>query len=305
MHALCAKCHSTYTGVSEVKVLHRTGRVPSSVASVVARLAQDRPAVVTVDDLAVYVNETNTDRGVESVLRELVASNWLVPSGRRGVWAFIAPGEEEVIDPYVELRAWATKKGVVFALAGESAAWHLGLLARRSTGPVSIWIPEHTVLPKAMRDDFSTVTLGWGAEMVRRVGPRRAWLRERGLDLTRWSSGLPAFGPEALLVQLAVRPTSFHPWGDLAVNLRQLASACDHSTLLGLLGGQSTPAHQRAAYLLDIGQQPEVAAVVLSARPTQLLSRLTLGDGAEGAWSKKYRITDRLVVPFLARFGKA
>ena len=291
--------------VREVRVLDRTGRVPSSVASVVARLAQDRPAVLTVDDLAVIIDETDTGRAVESVLRELVASNWLVPSGRRGVWAFVAPGEAEIIDPYIDLRAWATKTGVVFALAGEAAAWHLGLLARRATGPISIWIPEHTALPKAMRDDFSTVTLGWGAEMVGRLAPRRGWLRERGLDLTRWSSGLPAFGPEALVVQLAVRPTSFRPWGDLAVNLGQLAIACDRSTLLGLLDGQSTPAHQRAAYLLDIGKQPEAAAVVLAARPTQPLSRLTLGDGTEGVWSKTYRITDRLVAPFLEQFGKA
>ena len=156
-----------------------------------------------------------------------------------------------------------------------------------------------------MRDDFSTVTLGWGAEMAGRLGPRRRWLRERGLDLMRWSSGLPGFGPEALVVQLAVRPTSFRPWGDLAVNLGQLASACDRSTLLGLLEGQSTPAHQRAAYLLDIGKQPEAAAVILAARPTPALSRLTLGDGTEGVWSKTYRITDRLVAPFLAQFGKA
>lgn len=40
-------------------------------------------------------------------------------------------------------------------------------------GPISIWILENTVIPRAMRDDFSTVTLGWAAEMVGRVGPRR------------------------------------------------------------------------------------------------------------------------------------
>jgi hypothetical protein len=286
-------------------VLNRSGRVPSSVASVVARLAQDRPAVVTRDDLAGYVMETGTGRAVESVLRELVASGWLGPSGRRGVWAFVALGEDEVIDPYIELRAWATQKGVVFALAGESAAWHLGLVARRSAEPISVWIPEHTVLPKAMRERFKTITLGWGPEMSDRVGPRREWMIVRRLDLTRWASGVPAFGPEALLVQLAARPTSFRPWGDLAVNLGELASACDRSTLLGLLEGQSTPAHQRAAYLLDIGQQVELASVVLAARPTPSLSRLTLGDRGEGVWSKTYRITDRLVAPFLALYGKA
>ena len=76
--------------------------------------------------------------------------------------------------------------------------------------------------------------------------------------------------------------------------------------LLGLLEGQSTPAHQRAAYLLELGGRADLAAEVLAARPSVALSRLTLGDAtSRGVWSKTYRITDRLVAPFLAEFGKA
>ena len=148
-----------------------------------------------------------------------MAAGWLISAGRRGVRAFVAPGENEVTDPYVSLRAWAATPGVVFALAGESAAWHLGLLARRSAGPISIWIPEGSAIPNALRGEVHFVRLGWGPEMVGRVGPCRQWLRGRVLDLTRWSAWLPAFGPEALLVQLGVRPTSFAAWGDFAVNI--------------------------------------------------------------------------------------
>jgi hypothetical protein len=289
-----------------LETIERSGRVPASVAAVVDRLAQERPAVVTLADVDRYVADTGTTRSSRTVLRELVNAGWLTTSGRRGVWAFIPPGEDEVTDPYVSLRAWAATPGVVFALAGESAAWHLGLLARRASGPTSIWIPQGRAIPNALRDGVRLVRLDWGPEMAGRVGPRREWLRGRGLDLTRWSAGLPAFGPEALLVQLGVRPTSFVAWGDLAVNIGRLADACDPSTLLGLFEGQSTPAHQRAAYLLDIGGRAELASEVLGARPTASLSRLTLGDASSGGvWSKTYRITDRLVAPFLAEFGKA
>ena len=289
-----------------METTERSGRVPASVAAVVDRLAQERPAVVTLADVERYIADTGTARPSRTVLRELVAAGWLTSSGRRGVWAFVPPGEDEVTDPYVSLRAWAATSGVVFALAGESAGWHLGLLARRSADPTSIWIPEGSTIPNSLRAEVRVVRLGWGSEMAGRVGPRRQWLRSRGLDLTRWSAGLPAFGPEALLVQLAVRPTSFVAWGEIAVNIGRLGEACDRPMLLGLLEGQSTPAHQRAAYLLELGGRAVLAAEVLAARPTSSLARLTIGDANNaGVWSKTYRITDRLVAPFLAEFGKA
>ena len=53
------------------------------------------------------------------------------PLRLRGVWAYLPPGEAEVIDPYIDLRAWRVRNpNATFALAGEAAAWHLGYLAR-------------------------------------------------------------------------------------------------------------------------------------------------------------------------------
>ena len=53
------------------------------------------------------------------------------------------------------------------------------------------------------------VRLRWPAEAMRRLVPTGRLLRAKGLDVTGWASGLRAFGPEALLVQLAARPASF------------------------------------------------------------------------------------------------
>ncbi len=281
-------------------------RIPRSVALIVARLTQDQPTTVTREQLGEYVEETGSNRDLESVLRELVTLGWLTSTPRYGVWAFIVPGEVESNDPYLNLRAWqASDPNVVFALAGESVAWHLGFIARKFNGPTSIWIPTGTIVPRGLRQRVATVTLGWGADKASSLAPERSWLIQRKLDLTRWANGLPAFGPEALLVQLGSRPKSFHPWADLAPNLEALATSCNLAKLLGLLEGHKTTAYQRVAYLLTIGGQRANGDRVLASRPTRPLSHVVLGDGNDSSFSSAFRITDRLVAPFLAQFGKA
>jgi len=281
-------------------------RIPGSVAAIVARLTQDQPTTLTREQLDEYLTEVGSQRVLESVLRELVALGWLISTPRYGVWAFIAPGEVESSDPYLGLRAWqASDPHAVFALAGEAVAWHLGLIARRYNGPLALWIPKGTIVPRGLRPDVAIVTLGWNADQASKVGPDRAWLIHRKLDLTRWSNGIPAFGPEALLVQLGVRPTSFHPWADLAPNLGVLATSCSLPKLLDLLQGQKTTAYQRVAYFLSLGGQAPNADEVLAARPTRPLSHVVLGNGNESTFSAAHRITDRLIAPFLAQFGKA
>ena len=281
-------------------------RIPGAVAPIVARLTQDQPTTLTRDQLGEYLAETGSRRELESVIRELVALGWLTATPRHGVWAFIVPGEVESNDPYLGLRAWqASDPDAVFALAGEAAAWHLGFIARQYNGPLAVWIPKGTIVPRGLRRHVATVTLGWNADKAPRVGPERAWLLQRKLDITRWSNGIPAFGPEALLIQLGVRPSSFHPWGDIAPNLDALATSCSLTKLLDLVQGQKTTAYQRVAYFLAIAGQSANGDQVLEARPTRTLSHVVLGDGKDSTFSAAHRITDRLVAPFLAQFGKA
>lgn len=202
-------------------------RVPRWAALLIARLTQDRPAVLTRANLHDYLVEIGADRGVDSVIRDLVRLQWLRASRRKGVWSFMPPGETLVGDSYVDLRAWAAHDQATFALAGEAAAWHLGYLDRRYEGRIAIWVPEGVVPPFGIRNRVSVVRLGWDREMAERVQPSRVLLRRRRLDLTDWASRLPAFGPEALLVQLAVRPSSFWPWMDLVAHLQQFTIDCD------------------------------------------------------------------------------
>jgi len=281
-------------------------RIPRWAAALLARLARDRPTVLTRDDIADYLTEIDSTRDAERTVNDLVRLGWLSASRRKGVWTYLPPGEDEIIDPYVDLRAWAARDpSATFALAGEAAAWHLGYLDRRFTGPIAVWIPEGMRPPFGLRQVVSVIRLKWPETMRSQIGPNRSILRKRGLDLTRWADGLPGFGPDALLVQLSSRPTSFAPWADLAAHLGELADDCDTEQLVKLLENQSSSAWQRAAYLLDLGGSATAADDLLRERPQTPLSHVTIGIGREGTRSKKFGITDRLVAPLVESAGKA
>lgn len=281
-------------------------RIPRWAAMLLARLAQDRPSVITRDDIADYLAEIDSAREADKTVSDLVRLGWLSASRRKGVWTYLPPGEDEIIDPYVDLRAWvAGDPDATFALAGEAAAWHLGYLDRRFTGPIAVWLPEGARPPFGLREIVSVIRLGWAEEMRTQIGPTRALLRKRRLDLTRWADGLAAFGPDALLVQLSSRPTSFTPWADIAAHLSDLAGDCQAEELVRLLEGQSSSTWQRAAYLLHLGGNVNSADQVLRERPSKRLSHVTIGKGEVGARSKKFGITDRLVAPHISAAGKA
>lgn len=95
----------------------------------------------------------------------------------------------------------------------------------------------------------SVLTIYFGLELR----PSTRFLARRHLDIVSWASGLPAFGPEALLVQLGARPASFGPWVDFVAHLEQLVDDCDDDKLAVLLAAQTVSTWQRAAYLLHSG----------------------------------------------------
>jgi AbiEi antitoxin C-terminal domain len=281
-------------------------RIPTWAAPLVARLAQDRPSVLTRADMGGYLDEIGAVREVDATIQALVRLGWLVSSHLHGVWLFAPPGESVSGDPYLDLRAWSAKDPeVAFALAGEAAAWHLGYLQRRHEGPTALWLAEGIRPPYGIRPFVSVIRLGWGRDAAKKIGPRRDLLRRRRLDLTSWSTGLPAFGPEALLVQLAARPASFRPWADLAAQLGDLVADCETTQVIGLLENQSGSAWQRAAYILDVGGAVESASEVFQRRPQSRRAHVMLGNGRGGAHSAEFGVTDHLLAPLLAQVGKA
>jgi AbiEi antitoxin C-terminal domain len=284
----------------------KTQRVPRWAAPLVARLTQDLPAILTRRDIAAYLTELGMRREPETTVRDLVRLGWLRGTSSQGVWEFLPLGETVSVDPYLSLRAWrADEPGAVFALAGEAAAWHLGYLDRRYGGPVRLWLPEGERPPFGARSHVAVVRLGWAAGVASNVAPDRKLLRRKRLDLTRWATGLPAFGPEALLAQISIRPASFKPWTDLAAHIVDLAGDCEVDRVVNLLEGQRPTAWQRAAYLLDIGGAHDSANSVIERRGPASLSHVTLGSGPEGDHSARFNLTDRVVAPWQRLGGKA
>ncbi|MBI4613875.1 MAG: hypothetical protein HY720_09720 [Planctomycetes bacterium] len=280
--------------------------IPKWAAGLLASLSRDRPAVVNREHLASYLAELAQERDLDQTVRDLQQLGWLATLHLKGVWAFVPAGESRPTDPYLDLRGWrAREPDAVFALAGEAAAWHLGYVTRWFDGPPALWLPPGERVPHGLRPHVSLVRLGWAADDARRLGPTPKLLRKKGLDLTAWAGGLPALGPDALLVQLAARPGSFRTWADLVGQLDLLLADCDLERLAELLAGQSASAWQRAAYLLDRGGQRDAGLALLTRRPNERMPAVSLGEGSDAVWSSDYRVNDRLVAPLQQLLGKA
>lgn len=280
--------------------------VPPWAAGLVSRLSRDRPAVITREDIAAYLTDLGEERPLKRTMQDLQTLGWLSTLHLKGVWAFVPAGESSLTDPYLDLRAWrARESDAAFALAGEAAAWHLGYVTRRFEGPPAIWIPPKMRVPQGLRSHISLVRIGWTVADPRELGPSTKLLRKKGLDLTAWAGGLPALGPDALLIQLGARPGSFRTWADLIARLDALAADCDLDRLSKLLQGQSSSAWQRTAYLLDRGGQREVGLTLLDRLSSKRMPAVSFGNGPIASWSKDFRVNDRLIAPLQQKLGKA
>lgn len=289
-------------------------RVPTWASGLVAGLSRDLPTVVTREDLVDRLAELDSDRNVDSSIDELRRLGWLVGLPIQGTWAFIPPGQDAVADPYLALRAWLARyPDTGFLLAGAAAAWHLGYLDRNPDGRTSVWLPTDRRLPDGLRPHVSVVRIKWRPSAAKQLGPSTAFLLRRNLDLIAWAGGLPAFGPEALVVQLAARPASFRPWADLVTHLGQLAADCDDDRLADLLAGQSASTWQRAAYLLHAAGHPPRGIELFDRRPARgpmpkvhfEQSTRHRDDDDSALWVPQYYIVDRLIAPLQGLVGKA
>ena len=288
-------------------------RIPSWASAVISGLARDRPTVVTTEDLALRLAEADCERELESAIRELRRLGWLVRLPVQGTWAFIPPGESAVSDPYLPVRAWlARDHDAGYMLAGAAAAWHLGYLDRQPQGRISIWLPAKKRLPDGLRPYVSVMRMSWNIKDTALLVPSTAFLVRRRLDIVSWATRLPAFGPEALLVQLAARPSSFDPWADIVAHLELLAKDCVDERLLPLLSGQSMSTWQRASYLIDAAGDSERGRALLAKRQREAMPSVKFShpgirtSGATtGVWVPEYQLVDELVAPLLRGLGKA
>ncbi|MCC6806946.1 MAG: hypothetical protein IT381_05955 [Deltaproteobacteria bacterium] len=281
----------------------RSGRiVPRWAADLVARLAQEAPTIVTRERLEKLLVDSGSSVPVDVALKRLLRLRWLRGVSVRGAFAFVPPGVDDIADRYIDLRGWHAKNpSAIFYLASDNAAWHLGYLDREPEG-VTVWLPPNTTLPSGLRGKISNVKTRFPTDKIdaRHVGPTADLLRKRRLDLLTWSAGLPAFGPEALIAQIASRPASFKSWVDLANKIGDLARDADIERLRVLLSASSASAQQRAAYLLRLGKRDD-AATLLPAK----IQPVEFGTGDTTSWDAITGVNDHLVARLMSANAKA
>jgi hypothetical protein len=257
-------------------------------------------------DFERYLQELKSDLDIDRTAINLQKLGWLSSLHLKGVWAFVPVGEETADHPYLDLYGWRARdqNETSFILAGEAAAWHLGYLPRRFGGKTALWLPPNERVPHGLRSYITLIRIDWGNADSKLLIASTKFLHKKRLDLTAWSGGLPAFGPEALTAQLAVRPVSFRSWEDIIPQLDLLIADCDTDRLIDLLKTQSASAWQRAAYIFDRAGKREQALAIL-ARGPRPMSKAELGKGPESHWSNEFQVNDHLIAPLQQKLGKA
>jgi AbiEi antitoxin C-terminal domain len=275
--------------------------IPRWAAGLVSRLTQVAPAVITTDSIGAHLVEVGCSVTATTAIARLTRQGWLRTIAVRGAWAFLPLGVDDLADPYLDLRGWQlAHPDAKFCLAGDSAAWHLGYVDRSPERP-SVWLADGTVLPKGLRGKVVSVKTRFPEHVDwRKLGPTSQLLRRRNLDLLTWSTKLPAFGPEALLVQISSRPASFTGWVDLAARLDALAGDVDIERLSDLLSAATDATRQRAVYLLRLGHRTDAAKLL----PSEL-QPVQFGKDGPATWDAATAISDHLVAPLLRANEKA
>jgi hypothetical protein len=264
-------------------------------------MVQCAPAVVTREIIACYLEESQCTVGAEVALSRLVRLGWLRRTHFNGAYEFLPPGVESLADPYIDLRGWRlTKPSARFFLAGSSAAWHLGYLDRRPDHP-AIWLEDNVSFPKALRGRVSRVTTLFPKGISSQaLAPSIKLLRKRGLDLLNWAEGLPGFGPEALLVQIASRPVSFDAWVDFAGRLADFCADIELSRLAPLLEVATGATRQRAVYLMRLSGKRGVLSLL-----PKTLQATKIGTSGPAHWDSRTGVSDHVVAPLLNANKKA
>lgn len=232
--------------------------ITKGLAPVVERLELDRPEVVTLRDIERICSEEGVATAPRMVASRLKNAGWLLPTGIRGAWEF-APAElagpYSSYDPLLPVKAIAAASDSARPmLRGQTAAWAMGLADRvPSTVEVAFRPGAHGVLPNGVS----------------------ACAYQTNLPLKR-AKGAYSLAPEAVLVQMAERPSSVRSWASAAEWLPDVMAEMGEEDTLRELQGRTAATAQRVGYLLQ-GARPDIAAAVFAAKEPKGVARFGKG----------------------------
>ena len=224
--------------------------IAPAVADVLELLELDQPLLVNREDLDQARQVVGSSTTTRYLIATLTAQRWLLPLRTRGLWEFAPAARAGAIgagDPHIELRATLRKRpDLPVALAAESAAWLHGLSARSPNQHV-ISAPPGLRLPPALSD----------YRLIR---------HEPKLD-SQIVNGLPVWPITTLLVAMSHRPARYRDWPNVADWLNQAAAKAPEGELRAELGDEPRSTWMRLAYLVDRGDQQELAQRIAATAP--------------------------------------
>ncbi len=245
--------------------------ITRGLAPVVERLELDRPQVVTLRDIERICAEEAVRTEPRVVASRLKKAGWLLPTGRRGAWEF-APAElagpYSSYDPLLPVKAVAaTDESAKPLLRGQTAAWALGLADRVPSRVEVVFAPGPRA---ALPDEVAACTYST------KLQPRKA-------------KGVLSLATEAVLVQMAERPSSVRSWASAAEWLPDVMAEMSADNTLTELQGRTAATVQRVGYLLQ-GTRPDIAEAVFAAKEPKNVARF--GQGHALRTDMKWLVSD-------------
>lgn len=240
-------------------------------APVVEQLELERPEVVTLRDIEGICAAEGVGAEPRVVASRLKKAGWLLPTGQRGAWEF-APAElagpYSCCDPLLPAKALAAANpDVAPLLRGQTAAWAMGLADRV---PSTIEVALEPGMRASMPDGMSACS--YRTALV----PRKA---KGALSLT----------PEAVVVQMAERPSTVRSWASAAEWLPDVMAEMSAAATLEELRGRSVATAQRTGYLLQ-GERPDIAEAILGGFKPKSVARF--GQGSAKRSSSEWMVVD-------------
>lgn len=251
--------------------------LPSRLVPVVNDLHARGSEIVTLADLSRY----DTEMSPQDAGRALRRAGWLHPLRTRRAWSVNFVMSPAHLGGFRELRArLSTHPDTPVVIAGKSVAQVHDWL-RRGTAR-SIGCPPNYKLPRCLT----------GYRVCR-------WEPRIPVDVV-W--GLPIWKPETLLVFMAARPSQFS-WADIADWLWEACDSIDADVLSAELDGRPRSTWVKTGYLLNEGERPDIADLLLESAPSDDTGPYVLGHRErrvgrfiyQPVWSPKFELMDYLL----------
>jgi len=249
--------------------------ITPTLAPLLQLLELEQPRVVSTTDIADYAAQVGLQWPTPLIVRRIRERGWLLDLTTQGVWEFAPASRAGAFgagDPFVELRATLKRDPAApYAVAAESAAYQLGLSSRRPERDV-IGAPPGARLPRAL-EAFRLVK--WSPSV----------------PLVPWD-GLPIWSVETLIGFMASKPSGYQDWQNVGEWITQAVRTLSADALVSELAGLPRSAWARAAYLLEEGGRPDLAADFIESAPAGSGPYYLGARESPGKYSATYGVVD-------------